>query len=231
MDSISLVTRLTNHSESTGVFQAPDPCVPRELPVSATSIVIPAHTLRSNQTYQAALTFGRVGYYSTNTVAEMAGQAWVTRRTDFTLRTGPGTVAGIPARFVGYRLLPNGNPELTFTGTPLHPYTLQRATSLSARDWTRVGSATTDATGRATFEDAPPGKKPPLFYRAVTNLGGNRPRHTGANHGRRSTPHGRLFTPGKSVFKHSGTVPIPGVQARGRSGKQPAEREGYWVVR
>jgi hypothetical protein len=168
-DYISLVVSSTNFSGSTVVFEAPDLCVPRELPVTATSIVIPANTLQPNQTYQATLTFARIGYFSTNAVPQMAGLAYVVRSTDFTLRTGAGTVTGVPARFIGYRRLPNGNPELTFTGTPAHPYTLQRATSLTARDWVNVGTVTTDATGRGVFEDAQPGKQPPLFYRALTN--------------------------------------------------------------
>ncbi len=168
-DFISLVISSTNLLGATVVFEAPDPCVPRALPVTATSIVIPANTLQPNQTYQATLTFGRLGYFSTNAVPDMAGSAYVTRSTDFTLRTGAGTVVGAPARFTGYRRLPNGNPELTFTGTSSHPYTLQRATSLTARDWVNLGTVTTDATGRGVYEDTQPGKQPPLFYRALTN--------------------------------------------------------------
>lgn len=167
-DSISLVVSSTNLPGDTVVFEAPDLCVPRELPVTATSIVIPANTLQPHQTYQATLTFVRIGYFSTNAVPDMAGVAYLIHRTDFPIRTGAGTVVGAPARFTGYRRLPNGNPELTFTGTPAHPYTLQRATSLTARDWVNVGTVTTDATGRGVFEDTQPGKQPPLFYRALT---------------------------------------------------------------
>lgn len=167
-DSISLVVSSTNLPGNTVVFEAPDFCVPRELPVTATSIVIPANTLQPNQTYQATLTFVRLGYFSTNTVPDMAGTAYLVHSTDFTIRTGTGTVTGAPARFTGYRRLLNGNPELTFTGTPAHPYTLQRATSLTTRDWVNVSTVTTDAAGRGVFEDTQPGKEPPLFYRALT---------------------------------------------------------------
>lgn len=169
LDSISLTILETNLTGGNVVFQAPDRCVPRELPVTATSIVIPAGTLQSNRTYQASLTFNKVGYASTNAVPEMAGFAGVTRTTEFTLRTGGGAMVGTPARFTGYRLLPNGQLELTFTGTPNHPYTLQRATSLSARDWVNAGSVTTDATGRGVFVETAGGLPAVRFYRAVTN--------------------------------------------------------------
>lgn len=167
-DTISIVVANANSEEV--VFQAPDVCVPRELPVTATSIVIPAGTLASNQTYHATLTFNRVGYFQTNAVPQMAGFGGLTRSTEFTIKTGGGGPApGAAARFTAWRLLPNGNPELTFTGTPAHTYTVQRATRLSAPDWANVGAATTDATGKGVFEDAQPGKQPPLYYRALTN--------------------------------------------------------------
>lgn len=168
-DSLSLSIVETNLAGGNVVFQAPDRCVPRELPVTATSIVIPAGTLQSNRAYRASLTFNKVGYASTNTVPEMAGFAGVTRTTEFTLRTGGGAVVGTPARFTGFRLLPNGQLELTFTGTPNHPYTLQRATSLSDRDWVNAGSVTTDATGRGVFVDTAGGLPAVRFYRATTN--------------------------------------------------------------
>jgi hypothetical protein len=166
-DAISLV--VVNTNSGAVVFQAPDVCVPRELPASATSVVIPAGTLASNQTYLATLTFNRVGYYQTNAVPQMAGFGGLARGTEFTIKTGGGPGPGAAARFTAWRLLPNGNPELTFTGTPAHAYTVQRATRLSAPDWTSAGTVTTDATGKAVFEDAQPGKQPPLYYRALTN--------------------------------------------------------------
>lgn len=168
-DAISLV--VVNTNSGVVVFQAPDLCVPRELPATATSIVIPAGTLASSQTYLATLTFNRVGYSQTNAVPQMAGFGGLARSTEFTIKTGSGggPGPGVAARFTAWRLLPNGNPELTFTGTPAHAYTVQRATRLNAPDWTNAGTLTTDATGKAVFEDAQPGKQMPLFYRALTN--------------------------------------------------------------
>ena len=151
------------------VFQAPDACVPRTLAPTATSIVIPANTLRSNVTYSAILQFGRVFYNSTNAVPQMAGSGTVSRITFFTIKTGTGSGTGVsPARFVGFRLLSNGHPELNLTGTASRTYTVERTSNLGTPVWTAAGSVTMDATGNARFEDA---QVPtlPVFYRVVGN--------------------------------------------------------------
>ncbi|MBL9135706.1 MAG: Ig-like domain-containing protein [Verrucomicrobiales bacterium] len=151
------------------VFTAPDPCVPRELPVTATSVVLPVGTLASNATYTATLTYARQFYASTNTVPNMAGFGVISRSTEFPIKT-TGPLSGVdPARFVGYRLLPNGNPELTFTGTAGRTYTIERAGNLVSPVWRSVGTATPTAAGPAVFEDTQAGTTRPIFYRAVTN--------------------------------------------------------------
>ncbi|NLH74515.1 MAG: Ig-like domain-containing protein [Verrucomicrobia bacterium] len=163
-DSISLIVHTTN---GTIVFRAPDLCVPRPLPVSATSIVIPANTFKSNATYTASLTFHRTGYSSTNAVPEMAGSSGVGKSTSFTIKTGTGGSAA-QARFTQSRLLPNGNPEMTLTGSPQTKYTIERSKTIGqSAAWTTVGIVNTDTTGKGVFEDTQAGKAPPLFYRAV----------------------------------------------------------------
>lgn len=129
-DSISLVVVSTNNLLPAVVFQAPDLCVPRALPATATSIVIPANTLPSGKIFNATLTYNRTGYFSTNAVPGMVGMSGITYSTRFTLNTGAGGGTADPARFVAYRLLANGNPELTLTGTAARSYTLQRSPSL-----------------------------------------------------------------------------------------------------
>jgi hypothetical protein len=154
-------------SETTGstVFEAPDLCVPRELPVTATSILIPAETLQANRTYNAVLTFGRFFYASTNTVPEMAGVGSASRSTEFVIRTGSGTGLASP-RFTGFRVLPNGRPEMTITGTAGGQYTVQRTQDLGAPAWTAAGTVTIGAGGTAVFEDLAP-LAFPLFYRVA----------------------------------------------------------------
>jgi hypothetical protein len=151
-------------------FQAPDPCVPRELPVTATSITLPAGTLQNNRSYRGSLTFSRSFYWNTNSIPEMAGFGSLTKQTEFTLKTGTGGGTGPdPARFTGYRLLPNGNPELNLTGTALRTYTIERSPTLVAPAWQNVGTVLMNAAGQGRFEDTQTGKTFPLFYRAVGN--------------------------------------------------------------
>jgi hypothetical protein len=152
------------------VFQAPDPCVPRNLLPTATSIVIPANALKTNQTYLATLAFGHVFYFSTNAVPQMFGAGNISRNTRFTIDTGPGG-PGLPdpANLTGYRLLPNGNPEIDLAGTPTRSYSIERTGSLSTPNWTPVGTVGMDATGKGIFQDSQPNKTFPLFYRAVAN--------------------------------------------------------------
>lgn len=77
--------------------------------------------------------------------------------------------AGDAAEFTTQRLLPNGNPKLTFTGTPGATYIVRRTASLGgpATAWNVIGAVTTDGAGTAVFEDADPGESVPRFYRAV----------------------------------------------------------------
>lgn len=151
------------------LFQAPNPCVPRELAVTASSIVIPANTLQTNKIYNGTLAFGHTFYSSTNTVPDMAGFGGVMRHTDFTINTGAGSGTADPARFTGYRLLPNGNPQMDLTGTAGHAYTIQRTSDLTAPNWSTAGTVTMNAFGTAVFEDTGAVTTFPLFYRAVAN--------------------------------------------------------------
>ena len=137
--------------------------------MSAKSIVIPANTLLPGRTYTASLAFGHIFYQSTNAVPEMSGFGDLIRDTRFTIKTGSGGNPAVAARFTGYRVLPNGNPELTLTGTAERAYTIQRSSSVAGSAWQGVGTATMNASGSAVFEDTQSGKVFPLFYRAVAN--------------------------------------------------------------
>jgi hypothetical protein len=72
-----------------------------------------------------------------------------------------------PATFVGYGLLPNGNPELTISGTPLKTYSIRRSPTIVSPGWSGVGNILTDAQGNGVFEDLDPALAFPAFYQAV----------------------------------------------------------------
>jgi hypothetical protein len=157
-----------SEEEGDVVFEAPDLCLPRELAVTATSVVIPAGTLVDGQTYTATLLFGKVFYASTNAVPEMSGFGSLSRMTTFSMRAGTGGGPADPATLSDFRLLENGNPEFQLSGTPARVYTIERTGDLTPTvQWTVVGAVTLDGAGQATFEDTGVGKSFPLFYRAV----------------------------------------------------------------
>jgi hypothetical protein len=166
-DHISMYLSDTNGNV---VFQAPDPCIPRELPVTATSVLIPANTLRSNQTYQANILFGRVFYNSTNDVPGMAGYGDIIRNTRFAVATGTGgSVTPVASSLSEVRLLPNGNPQFTLGGTVGASYRIERTANLINGSWQNLGTVTVLPLGTISFEDTQNPKTFPLFYRAVSN--------------------------------------------------------------
>lgn len=159
------------------VFMAPNPCVPRTLDPTATSIVIPTNHFSAGVNYQGLLVFGFNFYNSTTDVPQMAGYGVVQRSTTFALKAkGTGGTGGnggtntvSPAKFTSFRVLPNGHPELTLSGSAGKNYTIQRESSLALPAWNALGPVTMSASGTAVFEDKDAALKFPAFYRAVGN--------------------------------------------------------------
>lgn len=149
------------------VFMAPNPCIPRALDPTATSVVIPANYFHANSNYHGELQFGLTFYSSTTDVTNMVGYGAVQRNTDFDLKAA-GAVTVAPARFTGFRVLANGHPEINITGTAGKPYTIQRSASLRNPAWSGLSPVTPDGSGSAVFEDTDPTLQFPAFYRAVS---------------------------------------------------------------
>jgi len=150
------------------VFHAPDGCLPINPPATATSIVIPANTFKTNQTCSVELVFGQSFYSSTNTVSLMSGYGNILRGNRFNLKTGTGGGgAALPATLGEAHLLGNGHPAFDLGGTAGATYAIQRVASLEASTWPEIGTVTMDGTGQAVFEDTQAGSAFPQFYRAV----------------------------------------------------------------
>jgi hypothetical protein len=163
------ITLIISDGSGNLVFLAPNFCIPRTLDPTATSIVIPANTFKAGNTYEGTLEFGLNFYNSTNTVPQMSGYGGIMRSTEFSLKTSGGGGTVLPAKFTAHRLLPNGHPELTLTGTASRSYTIRRASTLTNPSWTTVGTVTMNATGSTIFEDTDNTLKLPAFYVAVSN--------------------------------------------------------------
>ncbi|MSU61606.1 MAG: hypothetical protein EXS31_04275 [Pedosphaera sp.] len=167
----AFITLIITDERGNLIFLAPNPCVPRTLDPTATSIVIPTKHFHSGSTYVGLLVFGLNFYNSITDVSQMAGYGTVQSTTTFPLKTTDpnGTVPLLPAKFTNYRVLPNGNPEFNLLGTAGKIYTLQRANKVTSQNWNPLGPVTMDAAGMAVFEDTDSGLRSPAFYRAVGN--------------------------------------------------------------
>lgn len=159
-DSIGFSITDTNPLSS-WQWNAPDPCVPRDLANTATSITIPANTLQPGKTYEASLTYARLTDSKTNAIADLTLAAWLYKTVDFTIRTtGSG---GGAARFTGWRVLPGGNLELKLQGPVGKSYWIEFAETPTG-GWLPAGLQTIPAGGVVTFQMTTGSS--PLFFRA-----------------------------------------------------------------
>jgi hypothetical protein len=97
--------------EGQGEFRAPDFCVPRFLPNTATSVVIPANTFKSGQTYRGSISFSRFTY-NTNAIPTAPFLSGETARTSFEFTIG-GT--STPRQPMWSSIVRNLDGTLTFT--------------------------------------------------------------------------------------------------------------------
>ncbi|HAB17669.1 MAG TPA: Ig-like domain-containing protein [Verrucomicrobiota bacterium] len=147
-------------------FQAPNLCIPRPLPVTSTSIVVPANTLVAERSYTAEILFGKAFYFSTNTVTDMYGYGYVYRATRFTVKTRGG-VAPKPATLSAARLLSDGRGTFDLTGDAGQTYGIQKAETVDATTWAEVGTVVPNGSGLATYQETGAPGSAPRFYRAV----------------------------------------------------------------
>ncbi len=142
---------------------APDPCVPRLLPNTATSVTIPAGTLQAGTTYQASLIYSRMTDYKTNAIPDISLMAWLRKSVDFTMKTTGTSTSG--ARFIGWRVLSGNRMELKLQGPPGASFLIEGSNNLLS-GWYTVTLQTIPPGGVATFEVNVVTQ--PAFFRAKT---------------------------------------------------------------
>jgi hypothetical protein len=124
--------------EGQGEFRAPDPCVPRTLPNNATSIVIPANTFKSGQTYRGSISFSK-GTFNNTAIPNTVVSAGASVRTSFEFTIG-GT--STPQQPMWSSIVRNQDGTLTFT---IHGETglnvLIEGSDVSNGGWAQVSSA------------------------------------------------------------------------------------------
>jgi hypothetical protein len=153
------------------IFMAPNTCIPRELPPSATSATVPAGYLKPGLKYRGVLRFGNIFYHSDSEVMDMVGIGAIYRFTTFPIQTGTGGTGGgiIPATFAEFGFNTEGKPTFSVSGSPLGTYLIQRSPTIVDPNWITQETLILDGTGIDIFVDNYPDLTFPAFYQAVGN--------------------------------------------------------------
>jgi len=164
-DFISLF--VVSDETPTVVFRAPDPCVPRSISATDTSIELPANTLLAGRTYHAEILFGKGFLFETNRFPVMFGYGFNYRANSFPMKASGGVTPADPAVLSGAELQDNDRIAFDLQGSPNRNYAIQRASRMDAGTWSDAGTVATDASGAGHFEDSRLAGAGPLFYRAM----------------------------------------------------------------
>ena len=150
--------------KSGSVFQDPDPCVPRTLSSTETSLTIPKGTLSSGKLYQATLSFIRVTTRDTTSMASAVGTASISKTLHFNIQTS-GTARPAGPQFTQFKRLPDGSFQIHFSGQPNVNYEIDFSTDLITWDWLISSNS---VSGVINFIDTSSMSGGQGFYRAQT---------------------------------------------------------------
>jgi hypothetical protein len=149
------------------VFQSDSFGCPSALDGTATSILIPANTLVSNQTYKAEIIFINVLYVNTNSTAKVALLSGAETVNETTISTGAGTATTSTLVLTNAAWLSGGAVRFDLATTPGQIYEVQFNEDLSNPSaWSTL--LVTDAVSTLLpFTNTPPAGVNAGFYRAV----------------------------------------------------------------
>ncbi|HUL51418.1 MAG TPA: hypothetical protein VLU94_02415, partial [Candidatus Nitrosotalea sp.] len=143
---------------------------PSTLPGTATSVVIPANTMISNQTYTAQIMFSKYVSLDTNSYPGSAVFVLGQSTTAATIATGTGSVTPPPSMVLTNVVwLPGGQFQFEFATAPGTSYTVEyTADAGNPAGWTSLPA--TNAVGNTIqITDTPPPGTPLRIYRTRHN--------------------------------------------------------------
>lgn len=149
----------TVHDKSGHYFSAPDPCVPRQLANTATSIVVPKGSLTAPDPIEGDLTFQRVSSYDTNTVPGIIIYSSLSKETSFKQATpNSGEL-----RLENFVHMPDGSAHFQVKANAGISVIVEGSSDL--KNWTTV-SAGAAAGGTLDVNDLQAAGQSRRFYRA-----------------------------------------------------------------
>jgi Bacterial Ig-like domain len=142
-------------------FHAPDPCIPRDLPNTATSIVVPKNTFGAGADIDGSLGFNKIGSLNTNSVPGLVAFADYSKTTSFKATTSGGSQPNPPS-IQNLVRLQNGTVQFQVQGTA--GATLSAEASTDLKSWTPIMSAPSTS-GLLPVTDSQAASMPYRFYR------------------------------------------------------------------
>ncbi len=158
-DMISLEIHNQTDSE---VFYAPDFCLPRPLPNTATSIVIPAGTFKTSGQFEGTLRFSRLAALDTNSIPGSSGVAGIAVSTSFGFQVGSTNQTSAP-KWTGFHRNSDNSVDLQLSGPANKTYIIEASSNLT--QWTAI-LTTNSPSGSVNYHDAQAGLTPYRFFRA-----------------------------------------------------------------
>lgn len=168
MDFIALTI---DDQTGTTVLKAADPGCPGYLEGPATSLLIPANTLETNQTYKVNLTFVHILTIDTNSIPNVALLSGMESQTQFKIATGMGSGGTQPSPLVltNAAWLPSGAIRFDLTTVPGTAYTIQFNPDLSQASGWRALLSTNAISALLSITNIPPAASNAGFYRVFHN--------------------------------------------------------------
>ena len=148
-------------------FYAPDPCVPRPLPNTATQIVVPAGTLAPGQTYDATLSFYTTADSDTNSIPNIYCGASLAKILNFKVQTAAGGSTQPKSPTLATPTVNGNTLQIQITGAAANQsLQVQGSGTLLPGSWTTIETLQADAGGSAAYTGSP--TSTPQYYRVVT---------------------------------------------------------------
>jgi hypothetical protein len=144
-------------------FHAPDACVPRELPVTATSIVVPRNTLAANTGNSGSISFSRMAVQNQNFMQDIPGSMGVSKMTQFNFAQGAAPPTEKP-EMLSIARTATGSVVLRIKVTVGATY--QVLYSVDLRNWLPVQTSMATASP-VEFTHTPPAGAPAGYYQAA----------------------------------------------------------------
>ena len=142
-------------------FHAPDPCIPRDLPNTATSILVPKNTFGAGADIDGSLGFDKINSRDTNSVPGLFAYAIYSKTTSFKTTTSGGAQSNQPSIQNLVRLA-NGTVQFQVTGTAGKTLTAEASPDL--KTWTALPLAPSSS-GLLQASDPQAASMPYRFYR------------------------------------------------------------------